>query len=506
MHRLTTLSKVIILIGIIAIVMGITYKLGGFDSTKLNIAQITTHNPVPSTSDVIRISLDEWIGWKPIFDANGGLETKSGSIYDKLGLKVKISIIDDATQSSNALVSNSLDGAGYTINRYAFLYSKLIKANTRTKMVYITNYSNGGDGIIAKKEINSIEQLVDRKIAIPRFSEAQTLVEWLLARSSLTEEQIKNIRSNMVMFDNPEDAAKAFFAGKVDASATWQPFLSQAQDSTGSHILFSTKMATNIILDGIVFRESYLNANPEKIRKFIDGALSASSLYKQDMKTIKESMPLFTTETDDTIKSMTNDASLATYQNNMELLGSTGMILFKDMSTIWKNLGEEANPENANVVFDPSYIQYLSSKYINVASKDESNIKFTPEQRQQAQSQDNKSALLTERLTINYETNASAIKDESYAQLNKFAETAKVLNGVIIQIEGNTDSTGDLNQNIILSQKRAKSIAVYLQYQGVDSSRFVIVGNGQNKPIGDNNTDAGRSSNRRTDIYFKVVK
>lgn len=42
--------------------------------------------------------------WKSIIDANGGLTTQSGSIYDKLGVKVNINVINDATQSSNALI------------------------------------------------------------------------------------------------------------------------------------------------------------------------------------------------------------------------------------------------------------------------------------------------------------------------------------------------------------------------------------------------------------------
>jgi OOP family OmpA-OmpF porin len=57
-----------------------------------------------------------------------------------------------------------------------------------------------------------------------------------------------------------------------------------------------------------------------------------------------------------------------------------------------------------------------------------------------------------------------------------------------------------------LSAKRAKAVAFYLQSQGVDNTRFVVVGNGQDKPVGDNNTEDGKVANRRTDVYFKTVK
>lgn len=59
------------------------------------------------------------------------------------------------------MVSNKLDAAGYTINRVAFLSEKFKKANMDVIMPYITNFSNGGDGIIAKSNINSVNDLVN---------------------------------------------------------------------------------------------------------------------------------------------------------------------------------------------------------------------------------------------------------------------------------------------------------------------------------------------------------
>lgn len=133
----------------------------------------------------INLSLDEWVGWSPLVIANNGLSTQPGSIYDELGIKVNISIINDATQSSNALISGNLDAAGYTINRTAFLSKKFQDAGKNVIMPYISNFSNGGDGIIAKSSINSVNDLVGAKIGVPQFSEAHSLVMWLLNQSEL---------------------------------------------------------------------------------------------------------------------------------------------------------------------------------------------------------------------------------------------------------------------------------------------------------------------------------
>ena len=52
---------------------------------------------------------------------------------------------------------------------------------------------------------------------------------------------------------------------------------------------------------------------------------------------------------------------------------------------------------------------------------------------------------------------------------------------------------------------RALSVAKYLQALGVDSDRFIIVGNCDKNPIDTNETEEGKANNRRTEVYFKVI-
>jgi NitT/TauT family transport system substrate-binding protein len=507
-----------ILIAILAIVGGLFAT--GFGQKVLNFAKkdvSSVFNKNDSTDDMykkageikkedgtINISLDEWVGWKSIIDANGGLHTAKDSIYDKLGVKLNISVINDATQSSDALIKGDLDGAGYTVNRYAFLYNKFQENKTPVKMGFITNSSNGGDGIIAKKGINRVEDLVGKKIGVPRYSEAQTLVEWLLQKSTLTDAQIKDIRKNMVMFDTPDDAAKAFYAGQLDAAATWQPYLSQATETVDAHVLFSTKDATNIIMDGIVFRQDFIDSHKETVSKLLEGALQAQPMYDKDAKAIAQTFPMFATQTDKETLDMTGDAQLYNCSSNAQALDNgTAVNLFRDMSTIWASVGEKADPENATKAFDPSFAKDLLSKFPNDKVQKPT---FSDDEKKTAQSQDDKQALLSQKLSITFETNSASIAPESYAALQEFYKTANILNGTVIQIEGNTDNTGDTQLNQTHSEKRARSISMYLQSQGLDPSRFVVVGNGSSKPIADNNTEEGRAANRRTDVYFKAVK
>ncbi|MBI2265974.1 MAG: OmpA family protein, partial [Armatimonadetes bacterium] len=76
--------------------------------------------------------------------------------------------------------------------------------------------------------------------------------------------------------------------------------------------------------------------------------------------------------------------------------------------------------------------------------------------------------------------------------------------GMYILVDGHTDSVGDPASNLRLSQDRAESVRKALINRGIESSRVVARGYGDKKPVGANDTEAGRALNRR--IECKVVK
>lgn len=450
--------------------------------------------------EVVKITLDEWIGWKSLLDANGGLKTTSNSINAANGIKVEYIVENDATKSSDKLISGQINGAGYTINRLAYLQHKFDEKGVSVVMPFITNYSNGGDGVISTYDIKSVEDLVGKKIAVPKYSEAQTLVEWLLSTSSLTEAQVKEIRRNMVFYETADETAQAFFAGEVDAAATWEPYLSQAASSMESRILFDTSMATNLIMDGIVFEKGFADTHEEWIQKWVSGALDARSAYQTNLSTIRQ-MEAFKLASDEEIIEMTSYASLATFADNMSILENTGKTVYEQMAEVWLAIGEKATPQKAEEVFSTKYISKLADKY---PADDYTTFAFSASGRSAAENIANNSALLKVTLNIEFEADSAKIKSESYEDLREFAEIAKILNGTYIQIEGNTAKV-EGSDGVEFSRKRALSVAKFLNRLGVSSDRFIIVGNGDKKPIASNSTEEGKQKNRRTEVFFKVT-
>lgn len=69
-------------------------------------------------------------------------------------------------------------------------------------------------------------------------------------------------------------------------------------------------------------------------------------------------------------------------------------------------------------------------------------------------------------------------------------------------VEGHTDDIGDESYNQMLSEMRAGTIVRALRAKGISTSRITAIGYGENKPVADNDTAAGRAANRRVEIVF----
>ena len=473
------------------------------DATSPTKDNVVSPNKDTNVNDAtINLSLDEWIGWKPIIDANGGLTTKAGSIFDKLGIKVNIHVINDAEASSNALIKGDLTAAGYTLNRTAFLSGKFADAGLDVVMPVFTNYSNGGDGIVALSNIDSIEDLVGAKIGVPKFSEAQSLVIWFVNKSDLSDADKQKIIDNLVLLEDAEQTGQAFFAGSLDVAATWQPYLSNAEDSTNSHILFDTTSSNKLIMDGILFRADFAQAHPDVVSKFIDGIFQAESMYETEFDYIREVMPMFAGSSDEDILAMCGDAGLMGYSENVNALENDCPFVYSDMCTIWGSIGENVNRSLGATLFDTSYVKALSNNYSSLQQAP--TIEITEEQKEAAL---NTEALLTKSATVNFVDDTAKFIDnkEADAILKEFVEIAKTLDGTIIQIEGNINSTVTNDVGKMLSLERAKTVKNYFVANGIDPDRIIIVGNGNTKMVVDPDSEDAYL-NRRTDVFFKTIE
>jgi len=103
---------------------------------------------------------------------------------------------------------------------------------------------------------------------------------------------------------------------------------------------------------------------------------------------------------------------------------------------------------------------------------------------------------------ILFATNSSSLNQTSINALTQFANSLKSNPETDVQIFGHTDSTGSDQINIPLSQQRAGSVQNFLMGQGIVSTRMTSQGMGSSQPVADNSTVAGRTQNRRVEIFI----
>ena len=107
--------------------------------------------------------------------------------------------------------------------------------------------------------------------------------------------------------------------------------------------------------------------------------------------------------------------------------------------------------------------------------------------------------------SITFKSDSAELDPSFYKVLNSVNLVLKKYNKTVVEVAGHTDSTGAPEYNQKLSERRANSVAQYLETQGLASNRVVTVGAGETRPVADNSTPQGRQANRRVELTLTPV-
>jgi outer membrane protein OmpA-like peptidoglycan-associated protein len=105
---------------------------------------------------------------------------------------------------------------------------------------------------------------------------------------------------------------------------------------------------------------------------------------------------------------------------------------------------------------------------------------------------------------IHFDTNSSAVKDDSRQTLIQLAEVLKKYPEDIILVAGHTDSDGAADYNMRLSEARAQAVADILIANGVAIESIQAHGYGETQPVAENTTAEGKAQNRRVELSITV--
>jgi len=107
---------------------------------------------------------------------------------------------------------------------------------------------------------------------------------------------------------------------------------------------------------------------------------------------------------------------------------------------------------------------------------------------------------------ITFRTGSADLNADFLRVLDSVGLVLKEYNKTLVVIAGHTDNVGSDENNQRLSQQRAESVGKYLSGRAVASERMVITGYGESRPVASNDSESGRSQNRRVELTLEPIK
>ena len=107
--------------------------------------------------------------------------------------------------------------------------------------------------------------------------------------------------------------------------------------------------------------------------------------------------------------------------------------------------------------------------------------------------------------SVLFESNSYVLSKKDEQALKSFARYFKSHPALIVELQGHTDNIGYSEDNLLLSDNRSKAVFDFLINSGVDSQQISYQGFGDKYPLDSNDTEIGRSKNRRTVFIFLSI-
>lgn len=103
-------------------------------------------------------------------------------------------------------------------------------------------------------------------------------------------------------------------------------------------------------------------------------------------------------------------------------------------------------------------------------------------------------------LQVNFDTDAATLRPDAAPVIAEIVKLLSADPALKLRIEGHTDNSGTPQRNSELSRQRAEAVTAALVSAGIDKTRLAAAGFGQDRPVADNATEAGRAQNRRVEL------
>lgn len=218
--------------------------------TKILLACAAIAAAYPADAKTFKIAHATWVGYGPLYIA------RDKGYFKEEGLDVEMVLMEDTALKMGALFAGQIDIAASTADEFPIY----MKPGKGVRYMMAVDYSKGGDGIVANKDIKSVKDLKGKKVAFEHGSISQFFLNVMLNEAGLKQSDIEDI--NMTA----QDAGTAFAAKQVDAAVTWEPALSLGANSPNGHLLVSSAEKPGLIVDVLAVTAETMAAHKDELK------------------------------------------------------------------------------------------------------------------------------------------------------------------------------------------------------------------------------------------------
>ncbi|MDQ1340621.1 MAG: NitT/TauT family transport system substrate-binding protein [Campylobacterota bacterium] len=220
--------------------------------TTLFFALFATSCSSLKKEQLVNIGANDWIGYEPLFIASGQNYFKNPNI--------RVVEFGSTSETIKAYKNGLIEMAAVTLDEAILLK----ETGYKPVIVLVFDISDGGDAIVAQKEIKDFQALKGKKIGFEKTALGAYVLALALEKNKIKESDIK---MEYIEFSEHEDA---FLNNLVDAVVTFEPTKSSLVKK-GGNIVFDSKQIPNQIVDVLVVKEEFLKANPKAVEDVLSG-------------------------------------------------------------------------------------------------------------------------------------------------------------------------------------------------------------------------------------------
>jgi len=298
----------------------------------------------------IKIAISAWAGVEP-----AELAAQLG-FYEKRGVKVELKRFSTYSDSIDALRDGKTDAGMHTLDDTI----RNISSGRDVRVVLLTDYSNGADGIVVRPGIKTLDDLKGKKIGaeigtVGHFSLLKILNIVGLTPKDVTIVSIPawEIQQNMIN-------------GAIDAGVTWEPFLSDTANKINGNILITSRDYPETIITTMTFDNDVIRQRPDDVQKITAAFFDAVEYMKNNPDDAYMRMGKAEGISADEFKATTQGVQFLDMQANSNLFSARDdgkiYLLTKDIAQFLFDQRIIQTLPAVDQILEPKFVRTLSAK------------------------------------------------------------------------------------------------------------------------------------------------